>query len=78
MSDTPRADHYRKEFARRKDYSDLVRWLLDEFEQTEKRLRQAEGEIQRFTNVYMAELRERRAREQLDPSSPESIMKGRD
>lgn len=73
MTKTPAADHYRKEFAKRKESSDLIRWLLDEFEQTEKRLYDAEAEIERFVGIYQAE---RRA--QKDPSAPESIMKGRD
>lgn len=33
---TPRADHYRKEFAKRKESSDLILWMLDEFEQVER------------------------------------------
>src|SRR5690242_17416206 len=33
---TPRTDHYRAEFKRRKEHSELVDWLLDEFEQEER------------------------------------------
>lgn len=68
---TPRADHYRKEFARRKESSDLIRWMLDEFEQTERRLYESEEIIKRFVNVTTRQGRS-------DSSSPESIMKGRD
>jgi len=35
---TPRTNHYRTEFKRRKETSDLIEWLLDEFAQTETEL----------------------------------------
>ena len=36
MTDTPRTDHYRAEFKRRKEGSELISWLLDEFAQEER------------------------------------------
>lgn len=35
---TPRADHYRKEFKRRKETSDLIEWILDELAGVEREL----------------------------------------
>jgi hypothetical protein len=41
---TPRTDHYRAEFKRRKETSDLIEWMLDEFAQEERRLHAKEAE----------------------------------
>ena len=42
---TPRTDHYRAEFKRRKETSDLIEWMLDEFGQEERRLAAAREEL---------------------------------
>lgn len=44
---TPRTNHYRTEFKRRKETSDLIEWMLDEFEQTERDLAAAREELER-------------------------------
>ena len=41
-SETPRSDHYRTLFNQRKEMTDLIDWLLNEFAQEERRLRDAE------------------------------------
>ena len=37
MSETPRTDHYRVAFKRRKESSELIGWILDEFAQEERK-----------------------------------------
>lgn len=49
----PRADHYRKEFAKRKESSNLIRWMLDEFEQEEERLNKAQERLKNADNAIM-------------------------
>ena len=44
-SKTPRTDHYRTEFKRRKETSDLIEWMLDEFAQEERRLSAAQSAL---------------------------------
>ena len=46
QSETPRTDHYRTEFKRCKETSDLIEWLLDECAQQERRLREAEAQLE--------------------------------
>ena len=52
QSETPRTDHYRAEFKHRKETSDLIEWLLDEFAQEERRLREAEAQLDAWQSVF--------------------------
>ena len=45
MSLTPRSDHYRAIFKQQKETSDLIKWLLDEFEQEEQQLAAARADL---------------------------------
>ena len=52
MTDTPRTDYYRSEFRRRKGTGDLIEWMLDEFEQAERRLAAKQAEVDRLMLEY--------------------------
>jgi len=46
--ETPRADHHRVEFKRRKEWSELVEWVVDELGGAERALAAAKAEVGRL------------------------------
>ena len=58
MSETPRSDHYRVEFKRRKETSDLIEWIVDELAGVERSIAAAQAELAKQHEIFTATLDE--------------------